>query len=418
MFVLTANDDDSILAGKILISMGRAADGGVVPHRSPGYGNDDINPGARVFFIRPYLKIAAFTGMDGYAYKNNCILFDFDNSELYEHAGELREAGVECHWVDSKSTLSEYVWGYQHPDTDPPKIVKWTRDYMKWELNYPESSYLHLCLSILGNRRLPNISQLYTRLLGEDDDDLSNMLRDGQDIQEHITAYYKALSDELVFCGTIGEHKCLVANASGVSSLFFSDNRSDYTAYDLMVIFHHDFSRNNVRHTLYQIDPELSMRDIAKAFGNGGGHDGVAGFTSGILQVVPEFCKLDKVDYNNILGPSELPEHIISYIDNVLCIARYGAKAMVYEGIECLVANTPHLTHMPIFKHVMATREHVGLTICMRRDGSYRVAATSLDKGVMDPGERFGELVGPYRISIKTAEELQASLGGKVVIPR
>lgn len=418
MYVLTANDDDSILAGKILISMNAHTHDIEQPHRAPGSSNNDIEPGAKVMFIRPYLKPGAFLGHNGYAKTNNCVLFEFDTAEIYTHASELSEAGVECHWVSPKTTLSEYVWEYQHPGITPPKVVLWVRDYMKWELKYPESTFLHYALSILRNKRSVENSNMYARLLAADEDTLVRLLRDGEDIQLFVSEYYATLAKELIFDAYLGVHSGLAANAPGVNSTFFSDNRPDHTAYEFAATFSHDLSRNNIKHTLFQIDPELSMRTMAAKYGDGGGHVGVAGFVSGVMQIHPEFSPIEFDAYMDMIGTADLPDHIVTYVNNVLCVKGWAAKSMLYDGIECIVSNTPHLTQMPLFGNVRAVREQIGLTVCLRADGMFRVAATSIASHGSDVGERFGKKYGPYRIQIMTRIELMEKFNGIAILPK
>ena len=128
-FVLTANDDDSILAGKLFIHKH-----GNCTHLSANRKSRDLPDSSDLFFIRPYLKVGSFVGTYGYSNKFNVTIMHYVDSELYEQRDELTKNGCKCIWIDPEESFSTHMWEYLHGNKEFPDVVRYTHDYMKWEL--------------------------------------------------------------------------------------------------------------------------------------------------------------------------------------------------------------------------------------------------------------------------------------------
>lgn len=401
-FVLSSMDDDSILASKIIIHMHRDCS-----HLSANRSKMNLDMYSDLTFIRPYFKTSMLTASYGYGANHKCTLIDFSNSEHYQHKDLLEKAGVECIWVDPKSSLSEAVWAYTYYGELVPEIVRLTRDYIKWELKIDDSLLVHYGLSIIDARLTAPVTEMYMALLDGDEEAMGKLVTDGTEIYQFMNEHNKELSKEIVFTGTLDDHNVLCANISRCNSLFFSD-RLDLDANIAAVLMIMDVVRRKVRHTLFRIDDESSMYEIAKAHG-GGGQEGSAGFVEPNGCVIPSFSETPAIDYNILLGDPAVPNSVRRYVAINQQVRKFDTLSTVYMGRKVLIANTPYLTREFMFGECIVWKEDLFVTYCLRADGRYRVTISRNDLG--DPGDEYGKKFGVYRIEILDKETLRLRLG-------
>lgn len=391
-FVLSAGDDDSILAAKVFV----AANPGCV-HLSSGRKSRDLPKGSELVFVRPYLGLLDFIGTNGYCKDFKVTLYQYENTELFEERGRLAEAGCACHWIDNNSSFCTTMWEVLHGNMEYPDIVKFTHDYMKWELQFEESVYLHYGMSIQPSRFTAESTEYYLKLISGDEALMNRVLQDGTDIRLYVDHTYHLLAQELIFESELGEYSVLCANAPGVNSFFFMQ-RPNATDYDMAMSFSLDCSNGNVRHTLFRINPEVSVQPVAKSLG-GNGNPGVAGFVSKELEV--KFTRsaiADGYDYSQLFGPEELSDAVRRFIHLNFIVKRYNVQSAMYKGKRAFVANTPYLARENIFGNINRYDEELGVSFCMTANHNYRVAVINIDGS--DPGEVYGTKVGNYRISV------------------
>lgn len=391
-FVLTANDNDSILAGKIFIRKNPST-----VHLAAGRKGSELPFTSILVFVRPYLNIKAFLGDYGYCANYKVIIFHYKDSELYNDRELLENAGCECIWVEPEDALCTAMWSYLYNNKEYPAIVKFTKDYMKWELLHSESMLINYGLSIIPNKLTQDVTELYLQLLNGSAGMLDRLIVDGANIMDYLEDVWKFLAKELVFTTDLHEFSILAANIPGVNSRFFI-YYNYVTDYDLNMIFHTTVDQT-VRHTLYRTNPEIDVGLLARAFDGNGSHT-VGSFVGNELAVICERGPLVECDYNLLLGSKELLESVVQYIRLNIWVKPYEARSGHYRGLKAYIANTPYLTHTNMFSLLTPSfGETFGVLWCMQANGMYRITCVNLDD--TDPGESFGTLYGgKYRISI------------------
>ena len=405
-FVLTAGDDDSILAGKLYVHKHPEC-----IHLSAGRKFKDLEEGSEVIFIRPWIHPRELIDPARYG-KYKLTLFHSVGSLAWEYRHELEQVGITCLWLDQDESFCKHVWTHLYGHTDYPLIVSYVHDYMKWELKMDESIDIHYGLSIVPAKFSQEASAIYVKFIEGDKASMQRLSLDGVLIREYVDHILNVLGKELIFSTQFDDLNILAANCPLATSHFFA-NYPLYCDNDLSMVFFMDVKNNAVRHTVYRISPELVMSDVVAAHG-GRGNQGVASFTAPKLAIGKSSeCVVTSIDYNELFEPVESPDCIRQYIQLNYLLNHSDIASVKYRGKRAMLANTPYLTRINMFSNIRRLDEEIGVTVCMQSDQRYRIAVINLDG--TDPGPEYGELFGNYRI--RTNEGIVEGLESESLVP-
>lgn len=391
-FVLSANDQDSILASKVLISKHPDC-----THLSAGRRSIDLPEGSDLIFIRPYLSHKVFVGDNGYAKRYNVTILQYAGSGLQDHEDGLTKSGCKCIFIDHNDSFCKFVWHWMYNNSDYPDIILHVHDYMKWELEYPDSKYVHYGLTLLEPARVKEITDRYLAMLA-DNKALDPVIGDGKAIRDYLDEMEDFYRNELVFTAKLGEHNTLCANLPQANSMFFQ-TCEPYLNYDLGLIFSMNCNSGDVWHSVYRIDPDIDINDLCAVYGgNAPPNSGVGGFSSKCLETVGNSGTVKQHNYQELYDlEDEANQPVMRYTEAKHTIMWMAALSTVYKGRKALIANSPFLTKHNPFTNVRHYGEEIGVLFCLRSDQTFRIAVINLDG--TDPGEEFGERVGNYRLS-------------------
>lgn len=383
-------DDDAVLAAKVFIHKHPNS-----VHLSASRKARDIPKGEPIIFIKPYGDtILEYLG------RNPVTLLQYEQTELYSKKDILTEKGCVCHWLDHNESCCTYMWSLCHDNFEYPDVIRFTHDYVKWELRYEDSIMFHYGMSIVPRKLTTETTSLYLQLIDGDESLLRHILRDGEHIRRYVDHTQEQLYKELTFSSSLSKYSTICANIQGVNSFFFEQHPC-VTDYDLAISFGISCSNASIRHTLFRLNPNMDVKTVAKGYG-GDGHPGVAGFVSTQLELAYTKHQGSPVEVSelvDLLGPEEQLDCVRLFIRLNYLVHPYQAKSAWYNGKRALVANTPYLTREFLFSQVTKYDEELCVSFCMNGQGLYRVAVTTIVG--TDPGEEYGELIGEsYRVSI------------------
>jgi len=238
---------------------------------------------------------------------------------------------------------------------------------------------------------------LFNKILDDDKAIMDELLSCGTDIQKYYDILFKCLLNELSFEADIDKIPTLCANVSGVNSLFFS-HYPMFDHFDIAMTFSYQPSTNNIRHTLYSINPEINVDKIAKTY-KGGGHKGAAGFTWNQL---PFKCiksnSSSKPDYATMLNASIMSGNVIEYIKRKIHCWQRNVFYGTWKGKKAVFCNSPILTSTDFFENIDVTDCELKIQFCMVCNGMYRIACQSTNG--LDLSDEYGDKYDKYRISI------------------
>lgn len=389
-FILTAQDDDSVLAGKLFVHHDPEC-----VHLSASRRFNTLPEDADIIFIRPWIKYTDLLSHERYG-GYRLTVFHTEGSSFHVHEKELTDAGITCIWISQETSFSKAVWEYLHHTTEYPLVVNWVHDYMKWELKLDESIPFHYGLAIIDAKYSKPISDLYVGLIDGDVKQLYKIVHTGEQIRQYVDVAHAVLAKELIYSSYIGKYSVLVANCPKANSSFFAQHGT-YGDYDFCIALHLDFRSNKIRHTLYRINPELSMLDIAKPYG-GGGTSGVGSITTegSLVADYGESPWNENINYTALLDSEEAPDCVKQYAESFFRITPTEIGSVIIDGVQALIANSPYLPMANPFKHITVLNETLGILVCLQGNHNLRVAYRNLDG--TDPGPQYGIKVGPYRI--------------------
>lgn len=402
MIILTARDDDSILAGKIVLCH--------YPHDDHTFHGSvsrkgTLNSGAEVFLVRPYFKEESLR--NGYWDMYKCTVLDYKTSAMYAFRDELVKKGVKCYWVDEGTTLSEYIWKEFYPNDPVPEIITLTKDYMQWNHIDSKTLGLHYGLATLGNPFSKQSTNLYCRMLKGNYELLEHFIQIGTKINVHVEKYENILAKELVTYGKLDGLIALVANATNINSLLFTRNLKDLSSIDVCVAYHINLFDNSIRHSVYRVNPDIDVGALCTKYG-GGGNKGAGGFVSQQLEITDIEKREVPVDiYENLLELSS--DNIVTevFMNNTYGLKTWDLKVGTYIGRPAILTNHVHPINVIGFNKMIYLEDPLLVMFAHRADGKVRVLTYSPD---IATGCSYGTRVGAFGVEMISDEVLKSRM--------
>ena len=185
-------------------------------------------------------------------------------------------------------------WKYFFPERDVPAYIWLLGKYDVWDqsdMSAWENSMLPLQSGMRQTTWRPNIEEDYARWRSlftvpevNAEAVMVEFIRQGRSILKYVRQQDAVAAKAGCYEATIDGHPAIVINKGGTNSEFFKSVK-DPAKHEVMAAW--SYNGKKFRVTLYAVNPEFDVSEIAKKFG-GGGHKGAAGFewTGDIREVI------------------------------------------------------------------------------------------------------------------------------------
>lgn len=375
VYVLTPYDLESVVTAKVVINRFNGY------HLSISRKKGSIPYASNVYVIKPFIS---FNAMAALCKEYSVTLVNYTDSSLYNYRDKLDCKQIWIERTNDGKCLFEEMYNRLNPNKEYPKFFEYVRDYTRWTLLDDNTLSFKYGLSTMDV--VFKNQEVYNKLLANDKDTLNEIVNIGTKIREYMEIYNRVVSNMTVVPGRMKNNGEYIAAANAaLDSLLFVDYVPEKINADLVVTFHPIPFKHTTNYTLYRIQLDVDVGEIARRYG-GGGYAGCANIQSEESPIEFDFENVTEIKYSSTLFDKKVyTENIDKYFRENVIPRKYTLTYGEYEGKRAVFSNTPFLPPYNFFNichHVSGV--YYGVCWFMISTGMVVELVRRMDEGPMD----------------------------------
>lgn len=354
IYVLTPFDLESVVTAKVILHYSKGT------HLSISRKRSDLPYASTVYLIKPYMDVATVQQL---CKEHAVTIISYTDIDLYKHAEDLdcnkiwieREPDGKCLFEIMydlyRKETPDTIFSSERPKDENhyPTFFEYVRELTKWTIKSDETLPFKYGVSTLGV--VFRNQDVYDVLIADDKGTLNDIINKGKEIHDYLADYNKALIRMLAVAGKLkkGEEHMVAANASS-DSLLFNSIVPDKINADLISTFHTIPFKHTVSFSLYRVNPDISIKEIAKRY-DGGGYDNAGNIM--LKDTWPADFEFEQGDielhYPKELFEDRYTETVDRFIRETMIPRKYALTYGSFEGKNAVFCNTPFLPPFNFF---------------------------------------------------------------------